>query len=266
MSDEVGETVNENQKLATQEEQITKPAPKVKPQREKDPKKVAAGKKLAEKNRQAKAALEREIKREIAEKEQENENSAGWLPEMSFQTVLSIVGIAFTAFELYQRFRQKESSVSVQSTISPRAEPKHSGGDRESGEAAGAKLGAERSDSGATAELEKAKRRRAKPREAPSVQKSEWCERIADQRSIIYFFLTTKMSEQNKLVKMVTDSAVLVGLTAGVGYLAKKILKENFLGDPSSNVMNYAKFTGVLAGSMALKTYLEDQKILPKSI
>ena len=62
------------------------------------------------------------------------------------------------------------------------------------------------------------------------------------------------MSEQNKLI------------TAGVGYLAKKILKENFLGDPSSNVMNYAKFTGVLAGSMALKTYLEDQKILPKSI
>ena len=129
MSDEVGETVNENQKLATQEEQITKPAPKVKPQREKDPKKVAAGKKLAEKNRKAKAALEREIKREreIAEKEQENENSAGWLPEMSFQTVLSIVGIAFTAFELYQHFRSKASSGSDKSTISPREEPKHSG-------------------------------------------------------------------------------------------------------------------------------------------
>ena len=128
-------TVNENQ-----EEQITKPAPKVKPQKEKDPKKVAAGKKLAEKNRQAKAALEREIKREIAEKEKENENSAGWLPEMSFQTVLSLVGVAFTAFELYQRFRPKSSSGSAQSPISPREEPKHSGGDRESGEAAGAKL------------------------------------------------------------------------------------------------------------------------------
>ena len=127
MSDEVSETVNENQKLATQEEQITKPAPKVKPQREKDPKKVAAGKKLAEKNRQAKAALEREIKREIAEKEQENENSAGWLPEMSFQTVLSVVGIAFTAFELYQRFRQKESSGGAQSPIySITEEPKQS--------------------------------------------------------------------------------------------------------------------------------------------
>ena len=115
MSDEVREakageaaTVNENQ-----EEQITKPAPKVKPQREKDPKKVAAGKKLAEKNRQAKAALERELKREIAEREQENENSAGWLPEMSFQTVLSLVGVAFTAFELYQRFRPKSSSGSA---------------------------------------------------------------------------------------------------------------------------------------------------------
>ena len=91
MSDESSEPVNENQNrlgetiLATQEEQITKPAPKVKPQREKNPKKVAAGKKLAEKNRQAKAALKREVKREreIAEREQENENSAGWLPEMS---------------------------------------------------------------------------------------------------------------------------------------------------------------------------------------
>ena len=136
MSDEVSETVNENQKLATQEEQITKPAPKVKPQREKDPKKVAAGKKLAEKNRKAKAALEREVKREreIAEKEKENENSVGWLPEMSFQTVLSIVGVAFTAFELYQRFRPKASSEgrinTEQNTISPRAEPKHSGAER----------------------------------------------------------------------------------------------------------------------------------------
>ena len=152
MSDESSKAVNENQnrlgeaRLATQEEQITKPAPKGKPQREKDPKKVAAGKKLAEKNRQAKAALDREVKREreIAEKEQEKENSPGWLPDMSFQTVLSIVGMTFTAFELYQRFRKKDSSGcglntehnSAQSPISPitaeprgepRTEPKHSG-------------------------------------------------------------------------------------------------------------------------------------------
>ena len=148
MSDEVREaTVNENHKLETQEEQITKPAPKVKPQREKDPKKVAAGKKLAEKNRQAKAALEREIKREIAEKEKENENSAGWLPEMSFQTVLSIVGVAFSAFEMYKRFHPKSSSGSVQNTISPRAEPKQSDSE------AGAKLRAPTSGAEQRSEL-----------------------------------------------------------------------------------------------------------------
>ena len=137
MSDEAREAVNENQnRLGESEEQITKPAPKGKPQREKDPKKVAAGKKLAEKNRQAKAALDREVKREREIAEKENENSPGWLPEMSFQTVLSIVGIVFTAIELYQRFRQKDSSgggintggeAAVQSPISSITEPKHSG-------------------------------------------------------------------------------------------------------------------------------------------
>ena len=170
MSDEVRETVNENQKLAAQEEQITKPAPKVKPQKEKDPKKVAAGKKLAEKNRQAKAALEREIKREIAEKEKENENSAGWLPEMSFQTVLSIVGVAFSAFEMYKRFRPKSSSGSAQNTISPRQNQNT------------AKRRAKPEQSSKSDE-QKADERR--PREGRPVQKSEWFERSADQRSII---------------------------------------------------------------------------------
>ena len=153
----------------------------MKPQKEKDPKKVAAGKKLAEKNRQAKAALERELKREIAEREQENENSAGWLPEMSFQTVLSIVGVAFTAFELYQRFRPKSSSGSAQSPISPQTEPKQSGGDRESGVAAGAKLEAPTSEAPSknlktskSEDLTSEATRKFKNRNAPSVQKSEW--------------------------------------------------------------------------------------------
>ena len=69
---------------------------------------------------------------------------------MSFQTVLSIVGVAFSAFELYKHFRPKVSSGSVQNTISPREEPKQSDSDRESGEAAGAeqrsKLGAPTSE------------------------------------------------------------------------------------------------------------------------
>ena len=54
MSDEVRETVNENQKLVTQEEQITKPAPKVKPQKEKDPRKSPLGKSWQKKTEKAK--------------------------------------------------------------------------------------------------------------------------------------------------------------------------------------------------------------------
>jgi len=70
----------------------------------------------------------------------------------------------------------------------------------------------------------------------------------------------------NKLVKTVTDAAVLTGLVAGIGWIARKVVKENFTSDPSSNSMNYVKFTVTLAGSMALKQYLEDQKILPSSM
>ena len=54
------------------------------------------------------------------------------------------------------------------------------------------------------------------------------------------------MTEQNKLVKTVTDAAVLVGLSAGVGWVGKKVLKESFTNDPSSNYMNYGKWVVVL--------------------
>ena len=74
------------------------------------------------------------------------------------------------------------------------------------------------------------------------------------------------MSSDNKLVKTVIDAAVLTGLVAGIGWIAKKVLKENFTADPSSSPMNYMKFSAALAGSIALKQYLEDQKILPSSM
>jgi len=74
------------------------------------------------------------------------------------------------------------------------------------------------------------------------------------------------MSSDNKLVKTITDAAVLTGLVAGIGWIARKVVKENFTSDPSSNAMNYVKFTIVMAGSIALKQYLEDQKILPSSM
>ena len=96
-------------------DQITAdPAPENKDtkKREKDPKKVAAGKKLAEYNRKAKEALAREMKREEAlQTTEQNENTyseyKSWIPELSFTTVLSVVGLGFTAFDLFMRYREK---------------------------------------------------------------------------------------------------------------------------------------------------------------
>ena len=71
------------------------------------------------------------------------------------------------------------------------------------------------------------------------------------------------MSSNTKLVQTIIDAATLTGIAAGIGWVAKKVVKENFTPDPSSNVMNYVKFTAVMAASIAAKKCLEDQKILP---
>ena len=70
----------------------------------------------------------------------------------------------------------------------------------------------------------------------------------------------------NNLVKTILDAATLTGIVAGIGWVAKKVVKESFTSDPSSNVMNYAKFTAAMAVSIAAKKYLEDKKILPDSV
>ena len=62
----------------------------------------------------------------------------------------------------------------------------------------------------------------------------------------------------NKLVKSILDAATLTSIATGIGWIAKKVAKENFTPNPSSNLMNYAKFTAVMAGSIALKKYLKD--------
>ena len=61
------------------------------------------------------------------------------------------------------------------------------------------------------------------------------------------------MSSDDKLVKTVLDAATLTGLVVGIDLVAKKAVKENFTSGPSSNAMNYVKFTAVMAGSIALK-------------
>ena len=70
----------------------------------KDPRKVAAGKKLAEKNKIPREALKKQNQREEEEKD-----SSSWLPNTSITTILYVVGIGLTIFYLYLRIRQNQS-------------------------------------------------------------------------------------------------------------------------------------------------------------
>ena len=69
-----------------------------------------------------------------------------------------------------------------------------------------------------------------------------------------------------KLGKSILDAATITALVAGIGWIVKKTVKENFTADSSANIMNYVKFTAVMAGSIALKKYLVDEKILPDNM
>jgi len=70
----------------------------------------------------------------------------------------------------------------------------------------------------------------------------------------------------NKLVKSLMDAAVITGLASGIGWATKKVFKMSFTADRSNSFENFGKFTVVVAGSVALKQYLEDQKILPSYV
>ena len=118
-------------------EQITKdPCEEVKAHREKDPKKVAAGKKLAESNKKAREALAREMKREAEMKKNKDESSddsdssetssEGWIPDLSFSNVLTIIGLGFAAFNAYMMYRKRPDEVfdwQPVTTVMPSKEP-----------------------------------------------------------------------------------------------------------------------------------------------
>ena len=95
-------------------EQITKtPIESNVKTKEKDPKKVAAGKRLAEYNKRAKEALKEKIKREAEKEEERDEQSKnltaeGWIPEISFTTAISLVGIGLTAINLFMSYRKDD--------------------------------------------------------------------------------------------------------------------------------------------------------------
>ena len=65
------------------------------------------------------------------------------------------------------------------------------------------------------------------------------------------------MAEQSKLVQTVMDAA------AGIGWVGKKVLKETFINDPSTNFVNYGKLEATLSASIYLKDYMKDRKVIP---
>ena len=100
-------------------EEITKtPVTESVKTKEKDPKKVAAGKKLAEYNKRAKEALKEKMKRE-ADKEEERETGerqskaleGGWIPEISFTTAISLVGIGLTAINMFMSYKKDTEGI-----------------------------------------------------------------------------------------------------------------------------------------------------------
>ena len=84
-------------------EQITK-EPSEAPKREKDPKRVAAGKKLAEKNKQMR---EEHARYKASEEERratvpETETGGGdFLSQLSFTNIISLVGVGLTVYTIF---------------------------------------------------------------------------------------------------------------------------------------------------------------------
>ena len=91
-----------------QVEQITK-EPSAAPKREKDPKRVAAGKKLAESNkrmREEHARYKAEEAQRVTEVPQETNDtplSSGLISQLSLTNVISLVGIGLTVYTIFIR-------------------------------------------------------------------------------------------------------------------------------------------------------------------
>ena len=104
----MSEESNDNTKV----DQITR-EPETPIIKTKDPKKVAAGKKLAEYHKKAKKALEIEksrVNNEVIEEEAVEGGYSRWMPQLSFTTVLTVIGLGLTGLDLYFRFYKKNRS------------------------------------------------------------------------------------------------------------------------------------------------------------
>ena len=62
---------------------------------------------------------------------------------------------------------------------------------------------------------------------------------------------------KEKIFKMIYDALVLIGISSGFGYFVN-------LYDPSTSVIDYLKWVGILSGSIYLKDYMQREEILKR--
>ena len=62
---------------------------------------------------------------------------------------------------------------------------------------------------------------------------------------------------KEKIFKTIYDASVLIGISSGFGYFIN-------MNDPSSSVIDYLKWVGILSGSIYLKDYVQREEILKR--
>ena len=70
----------------------------------------------------------------------------------------------------------------------------------------------------------------------------------------------------SRVVKLSWMKPPLPASLRALAGLPKKAFRRSFTNDPSDSTEKYALFTTVMAGSIALKKYFVDEKILPASV
>ena len=102
------ENITEEEIKNEEVEQIT--AVPAEPLKIKNPKRIEAGKKLAEYNKKAKKLMK---KNTIEEKEE----PTTWIPEINITLLVAIIGLGFTACDLFLRYKE---SIKMTKIIIPR--------------------------------------------------------------------------------------------------------------------------------------------------
>ena len=62
---------------------------------------------------------------------------------------------------------------------------------------------------------------------------------------------------KEKIFKTIYDASVLIGISSGFGYFIN-------MNDPSSSLIDYVKWVGILSGSLYLKDYMQREEILKR--